>query len=136
MKQQSGTRQELAELLNRPKTKYRNEPVVMNNIRFDSQLEANRYAELYRMEKAGLITGLTVHPRFSLEVNGVLICTFITDFSYQVVRDPICTLIVEDVKALDKRTKKHISTPVYKLKKKLMKAVHGILIKEWPESDG
>ncbi len=116
-------------VLEKKPNKWRNKPVVMDGIRFGSQLEADRYTELCRMQKAGLINGLEVHKRFPLVVDGIKVCVYESDFCYAVRG----IVTVEDVKALDKRTGKHITTPMYKLKKNLMKACWGITVQEWPK---
>ena len=85
---------------------------------FDSQAEARRYAELVTLQDAGFITRLRVHPVYRLEVNGVLICRYEGDFAYfESDRE-----VVEDVKG--------VRTRVYVMKRKLMKAIHGIEIRE------
>lgn len=62
------------------------------------------------MEKAGEIIKLACQTAFPLRHNGVLVCTYKSDFTYW------CNgrLVIEDVKG--------IKTPVYRLKKKLMLA--------------
>jgi len=51
-------------------SKYRNVPVVVDNIRFDSKAEAARWCELKLMEKAGLISHLERQPEFKLASGG------------------------------------------------------------------
>ena len=69
-------------------------------------------------QKAGEIDELARQVRFRLDVNGVHVAVYVADFTY--VRDG--ERITEDVKGA--------ITPVYRLKKKLMKACHGIEILE------
>jgi hypothetical protein len=99
-------------------SKYRNLKTELDGLKFDSRKEARRYVELRMMERAGAIEGLELQVRFPLVVGGVKVCEYVADFVYRVggVR------IVEDCKG--------IKTPVYKLKKRLMLAVHGIEILE------
>lgn len=99
-------------------TKYRAKPVTIDGIRFASQAEARRYGELKLWQRDGGISGLAVHPRFALTVNGLKVCTYEADFEYWIGE----TRVIEDVKG--------VLTPVYRLKKKLLRAVHGIEIKE------
>jgi len=100
--------------------KYRNKPVVIDNIQFDSTAEGNRYEELKHQLKACMIDQLELQPRFDLLVNGVKVGSYVADFRYL---DPTTmTYVVEDVKG--------VKTPVYRLKRKLMKAIHGIEIVE------
>ena len=81
--------------------KYGAKKTVRNNIQFDSKMEADRYAQLSLMQRAGLISELETHPEF------VLIEPFKklgkkkrghkykADFMY---RDEHGQMIVEDVK--------------------------------------
>ena len=104
------------------RSKYGNHRVEIDGIKFDSKAEANRYFTLRLLEKAGQISELTRQRRFHLTVNGVKICDYICDFSYFDVRKG--RGVVEDVKS------EATITPVYKLKRSLMKAVHDIDIEE------
>ena len=104
-------------------SKYKSIKVTVDGITFDSKREAKRYGELKIMEKAGLITQLETQPVYRLEVNGKLVCKYIADIEYF---DKATQLfIVEDVKS--PYTAK---LPVYRLKNKLMKALHNIDIQE------
>mgnify|MGYP001309631473 CR=1 FL=1 len=99
--------------------KYKNIKTVVDEHAFDSITEANRYGELKLLLKAGEIGSLVVHPKFSLDVNGVHICTYTADFQYNKGKKTI----VEDVKS------PATVTYSFKLKQKLMKALHGIDVK-------
>lgn len=101
--------------------KYGNRPCELDGHRFDSQAEMHRYAELRRLHRAGIITELVVHPVYRLEVAGVLVCKYVADFSYH---GEDGGLVVEDVKATPTKT------PGYRIKAKLLKALHGITIQE------
>jgi hypothetical protein len=101
------------------RSKYGNVPTIVDGIRFDSMLESKRYAELKLLAHAKAITGLQVHPRYPLEVNGQKICIYEADFAYT---DSRGTVHVEDTKGA--------KTALYSLKKKLMRACHGIEIEE------
>ena len=46
--------------------KYKNKKVILDNIKFDSKVEGNRYEELKILEKAGLIKELELQPKFLL----------------------------------------------------------------------
>lgn len=98
--------------------KYGARKTVVDGITFASAKEAKRYGELKLMERAGLIQGLALQPRFPLRVNDQLIATYVADFLF----DEAGETVVEDVKG--------VRTPVYRLKKKLMKAIHGVEIVE------
>jgi len=120
-------RTKLRELgLKRP-PKYRNKKVVADGIRFDSEKEWHRYTELQLALKSGLITKLQVHPKFELVVKGIKVCSYIADFCYLAFpcgRLGKAILTVEDVKS------RPTMTPVYRLKKKLLRALRGIEVKE------
>lgn len=106
----------------RKKPKYRNKPVVRDGVRFQSTGEANRWADLQLLQHAGKISRLRRQVTYVIKVNGVKICSYVADFVYidwQLKRE-----LVEDWKSAGTRT------PAYRLKKLLMKAVHGIEILE------
>lgn len=102
--------------------KYRNKPVEIDGVKFDSKAEAKRWGELKLLERAGQIAGLELQPSFALVVNGVKVCTYRGDFAYVAVNGP---RVIEDVKSPATR-----ANPVYRLKKKLLKACEGIDITE------
>lgn len=101
-------------------SKYKAVPTVANGIRFASKKEAARYQELMLLQRANKIEFLQTQPRFRLEVNGQLICSYVADFQY--LDKETMHVVTEDVKG--------IKTAVYRLKKKLMNACHNIEIKE------
>lgn len=120
--------------------KYANKKVQLDGIAFDSRKEAKRYAELKLLEKAGEITGLDRQVKFDLvpaqyeeyERTGKsgqplkpgkrcveqAIC-YVADFCY---RDKDGEYIVEDTKGY--------KTKDYVIKRKLMRYMLGITIKE------
>jgi hypothetical protein len=103
--------------------KYRNVKTTVDGIVLDSAKESRRYSELKLLERAGLITGLEVQPSFRIAVNNCLICTYKADFRYTTdTPHAQGVVVVEDCKGF--------KTPVYRLKKKLMLAVHGISVVE------
>ena len=85
---------------------------------FASKAEGKRYSELKLLELGGVITDLKLQPRYKLTIGDSTICTYIADFSFH----ERGKFIVEDVKG--------VRTDVFKLKRKLMKAIHGIDITE------
>lgn len=101
-------------------SKMHNVRTQVDGITFDSLDEAARYGELKIEKRAGLITDLKVHKPFRLVVNGIHICDYESDFTYR--RDG--KLVVEDVKSPG------TITYAYRIKKKLMLAIHGIQIQE------
>jgi hypothetical protein len=112
--------------------KYGNTKVRLDGLAFDSKLEARRYQELSILQKSGEIRDLRTQVSYTIVVNGEKICRYVADFVYE-KRRPVAVLwgtdwqwttVVEDCKS--EATK----TATYRLKKKLMKAVHGIAIVE------
>ncbi len=99
-------------------SKYRAVPTVVDGIRFASKKEAEHWQRLVLLEKAGAIQNLQRQVRFRLDVNGVHVAVYIADFTYV----DGGRLVVADAKG--------VAVPVYKLKKKLMLAIHGIRIQE------
>lgn len=94
----------------------------MDGIYFHSKKEAGRYVELKLLERSGIITGLELQKRFNIYVNGQHICAYVADFVYIEKGNQV----VEDVKGMKRGT----AWAMYRIKKKLMKAVLGIEIKE------
>lgn len=105
--------------------KFKNNRVEAYGIKFDSEVEQKRYEQLQALAREGVIWNLVSDKsrlRFRIEVNGQKICDYEADFSYTQKLNGVDTYIVEDVKGVE--------TPVYKLKKKLMKAIYGIEIRQ------
>ncbi len=106
--------------MGRPR-RYLNQPVERGGIKFASKTESRRYRELELLQRAGHITELRPHPNFDIVVNGQKVCTYIGDAEY--VQNG--ARVVEDTKSPRTRT-----NPTYRLKAKLMRACHGIEIRE------
>lgn len=102
----------------RIQSKYRNTPDYVDGDRFDSKREARRWQELKLEERAKRISNLKRQVRFEFHVNGKHICDYIADFTY--VRAGQFT--VEDSKGA--------RTAIYRLKKKLLRALYGLEILE------
>lgn len=104
------------------KSKYRNQKTELDGIVFDSAKEARRYMELRMLQTAGEIKDLRLQVEFKLEVNGEKVASYYADFTYYLKTGEY---VVEDVKS--KATRR---IPVYRLKKKLLKSIYNIEIKE------
>ena len=96
-------------------------------IKFDSKKEARRYDALLVLLKTGEITDLKIQPEFTLieaytkpDGERVRALRYRADFSYR--RGGV--LIVEDVKSPATRTRTYLD------KRKLMREIHGIDVKE------
>jgi hypothetical protein len=101
-------------------SKYHARKTERDGIVFDSAAEANRYDELKLLERSGDISHLVLQPEFDCVVNGKHVCKYRADFQY--VNLATQAIITEDVKGF--------RTAVYRLKKKLVEALHGIAITE------
>lgn len=107
-------------------SKYHNTQCSLDGIRFDSIKEMNRYAELKIMEKGGVIKNLRLQVPYTLipaekDDRGKTrerAVKYVADFVYE--EDG--KTVVEDVKG--------VKTSVYKIKRRLMKYIYGIEIKE------
>ena len=96
--------------------KYHNKKVIVDEIKFDSKKESNRYNQLKLLEKANLISELELQKKFELQpsyINNdgkkIRAIYYIADFFYYDIKNE--KYIVEDTKGF--------RTDVYKLKKKL-----------------
>ena len=111
--------------------KYGNKKVEFNGIKFDSVKESKRYQGLRVMEVMGEIYDLELQPKFELIKSVKFAGTdrakpairYFADFAYT---DTLTgKRIVEDVKSKITR-----ESPVYRMKKHMMLAIHGIEINE------
>ncbi|MHA6684474.1 DUF1064 domain-containing protein [Mesorhizobium sp. A556] len=99
--------------------KYRNTPVVIDGRRYDSKREAAYCESLIQLEKAGKIGGLELQKRFPLlGPKGEVICVYIADAAFWDHEQDRFRVI--DVKGVE--------TDVFKLKRKMMRALKGIEI--------
>jgi hypothetical protein len=99
--------------------KYHAKPTIVDNVRFASAREASRYRELCLLLASGAISHLELQPRFDIIVNHKKIGFYKADFRY-VDEDGLSH--IEDAKG--------VSTPVYRLKKRLVEAMYSIVIEE------
>lgn len=98
--------------------KYRAVKTVVDGITFDSKREAAYYSELKLREKAGEVADVQLQKPFVLTINSEVIGTYRCDFAfYDNVRR---TYRVVDVKGVE--------TKEFKRTKRLMRAIHGIVV--------
>ncbi len=121
-----------AEIQAPKKNKFNAKKVIVDGVTFDSRREYKRYCENVLRLKDGEIADLKVHPVFQIRINGQKICQYTADSSYMefipsmnAAGQAHTRFIVEDVKSPPTRKKRD-----YRLVMKLMKAVHGIQIRE------
>ena len=107
--------------------KYRNEPIIVDGIRWDSKKELARWVELKLLEHLGMITDLKRQVAFELAPSVVLYgrkrppLRFTADFTY--IEDD--QFVAEDCKAPPTRNE-----TAYKIRRHLMMSVHSIEIRE------
>ena len=100
--------------------KYHNKKIVIDNITFDSKLEAQRYTELKLLQRNGLIKNLQLQPSYELiptfkkGKRTYRKACYIADFSYY--DNELGKTIIEDTKGF--------KTDVYLLKKKLFEYIY------------
>ena len=102
--------------------KYGNTKVQVDGIDFDSKKEAARYGVVELLQMGQRISQLQLQVKMDILVNDMKICAYVADFTYF---DEHGKLVIEDVKSEITR-----KLPVYRLKKKLIKAIYGIEITE------
>jgi hypothetical protein len=114
----------MAWTFNRGGNKFGAKKVWSDGICFDSKAEERRYQELKLLERAGKISHLYVHvpyqiiPPVELDGRRRPATTYIADFTYEQDGEQV----VEDTKG--------VKTKDYIIKRKLMKHVHNIEVKE------
>lgn len=115
--------------------KYHNTPCELDGYKFDSRKEMRRYMKLKLAQDGGVISDLEVHPLYRLTVVGVEVEVFryTPDFRYK--QDG--RLVVEDVKPDppkrkpgEKAKRNPTKTEAYGMRKRLMRALHGIQVVE------
>jgi len=107
----------------RRKNKFNAKKTEFMGFVFDSKWEAERYGQLHAMERAGAIRDLKRQVKYVITINDQKICQYVADFVYtdMGIDGETPLEIVEDAKGVE--------TPEFKIKKKLMKAIHNIDIK-------
>jgi len=105
-------------------TKYRAQPQVVDGVRFDSKRELQRWNYLQTIERVGKVAQLERQVVYELAPAVTLAgekrkkpaLRYVADFRYFDVEKGV--FVVEDTKGRD--------TPVSRIKRHLMKSVHGI----------
>lgn len=102
-------------------SKYGNKPRRCVNAHFhQSGMEASRCNELHALQSAGLIRDLEQQPKFPLVVNDVKVADYFGDFRY--TDNETDQSVTEDVKGM--------ATDVYKIKRRLVLAIHNVDVQE------
>ena len=98
--------------------KYHNTKTVADGIKFDSKLEAERYAQLKILERVGVINGLELQPSFELlpsfRKNGKTWRKTVYKADFRYILADGNRIIIEDVKGSTA-----VITDVFRLKQKL-----------------
>ena len=103
-------------------SKYRNIPVTVDGIRFDSTKEGLRYRDLKMLQHVGKIENLEMQPEyiFPIEYDSGRHIRYKADFRY--IDCDTGKTVVEDVKGF--------KTKVYRIKKAMMRYFHSIDVTE------
>lgn len=104
-------------------SKMRNQPTPYNGRTYQSKKEATRAKELDWMVHLGEIQAWEAQVPFKLEINSILITTYVLDF---LITHKDGSKSYEDCKG----QRSGVPYQLFKLKKHLMKALHGIEVKE------
>jgi hypothetical protein len=111
-----------------PKTnKYRNQPVTVDGVKFDSKKEYARWQQLKMLESAGKVSNLRRQVSFELAPAVTLhgrkkpALRYVADHAYE----ENGVMVYEDVKSEITR-----KDPVYRMKIHLLMSVHGVEIRE------
>jgi hypothetical protein len=106
--------------------KYHNKPTVLEvegrPVKFASLKEARDFRGLQLLEAGGRIRELKRQVAFKIEIGGKPVCKYVADFTFEEYAHGEWHPVVADSKGY--------ATPVYKLKRKLMAVVLGIVIRE------
>ena len=110
--------------------KYHAQVCTVDGIRFDSRKEARRYERLKMLAAGGEIRELELQPEFPITVlelwrdGGHLVACgrFRADFRYVETRSG--EVVIEDTKSGPTKT------TAYRLRKRLVEAIHGVTIRE------
>lgn len=108
------------EKASKKKSKYNNNKTEVDGIVFDSEREANRYKELRGLLKIGVIGMLRLQVSYELNEGGSHSVKYIADFEY----------IISNTGEKVTEDSKGFKTREYLRKKRLMKKIYGITIKE------
>jgi hypothetical protein len=96
---------------------------TLDGVTFASKREALRYSHLKLYRMAGEIRDLVLQPAWSAEINGKHICEYTADFAYTVTATG--ERVYEDMKSSGTAR-----DPYYRLRKKIVEAIHGVSIIE------
>lgn len=102
--------------------KYGNQKTIRNGMVFDSKREAKRYDDLMLLQANGEVRNLKRQVKYVMIVNGIRITTWKADFVYEELRKGEWKEVVEDSKGYPNDR--------WPLKRKLMRACHGIIVRE------
>jgi hypothetical protein len=107
------------------RSKYNAKKTLFDGVMYDSKAEAKYAQQLDILRKAmgdDRVIEVVRQPKYLIEVNGKKICTYIGDF--------LVTYSNGNKALIDVKSAMTKKLPVYRIKKKLMLAVHGIEIIE------
>lgn len=101
--------------------KFRAQRCEIDGFKFHSKIEGRRFVYLRSLRDGGVISDLELQPAFILVVNGTKIGKYLADFAYNLDGQRV----YEDVKSPATQALR-----LYRLKRKLVKALYGVEIRE------
>lgn len=105
--------------------KFKNKKTEYNGVMFDSKKEVAYMQDLETLQLAGEVTKIERQIRMRLDVNGVHIAVYVLDF-----RVTYADGHVEHIDVKGYRNPKIPAYRVYLMKKRLVEALHGVIIME------
>lgn len=112
----------MAYSVGRIRSKFGNVHTSVSGEEFHSKKEARRWTALLLLQTAGHIRNLVRQVKYDIVVNGIRICSYTADFVYEERLKGSWAKVVEDSKGYPNDR--------WPMKKKLMKAVHGVDVRE------
>jgi len=105
--------------------KYGNKKIKAYGLNFDSKKEFDFYNKLVLLKKSGFVKDFKFQFPFKFNLDGKWLFTYKADF---VIDYADGSTEVVDIKPLDKKTGKFLTTSTFQLKKKLIEHQNGIKI--------
>lgn len=112
------------------KSKYRNEKVNVDGIKFDSKKEYQYWLKLKILEKADEITDLKLQVSFPLVCDTIIVNDVPVKFKYKLIKEYIADFVYIEKGIYKVIDVKGWRTKEYRKKKFLMKELYGVEITE------
>lgn len=104
------------------KSKYKSVKCEHFGVKFDSKRERDQYIKYLHQQSIGEILSIKLQPRFDIIINGKFCGFYKADFEIE--------LADKSIQVIDVKSEMTRKLPVYRLKKKMIKAIYNIDIVE------